>query len=96
MSNNRIQFCYTTKVLLSRVVRAFVFRTRFLFSQLLHDFIFSIQILTIRLNYKLQWHEGRMAVNESADWNGGEINISPDNIDVREAVIDNDDTSSVI
>ena len=24
-----------------------------------------------------------MAINESADWNGGEINISPDNIDVR-------------
>ena len=23
-----------------------------------------------------------MAINESADWNAGEINISPDNIDV--------------
>ena len=86
MSNNRIQFCYTTRVLLLRVVRAFVFRTPVLFSKLLFDFFFiSIQILTIRLNYKLQWHEGRMAVNESADWNGGEINISPDNIDVRAA-----------
>ena len=53
----------------------------------LYDSILSIQILTIRLNYKLQWREGRMAINESADWNGGEINISPDNIDVRAAVI---------
>ena len=28
-----------------------------------------------------------MAINESANWNGGEINISPDNIDVRADVI---------
>ena len=47
-----------------------------------HAFLFSLQILTIRLNYKLQWRESRMSVNESADWNSGEINISPDNIDV--------------
>lgn len=39
-------------------------------------------ILTIRLNYKLRWPESRMAVNESADWGQGEINISPDNIDL--------------
>ena len=44
---------------------------------------FVYQILTIRLNYKLQWKESRMSVNETADWNSGEINISPDNIDVR-------------
>jgi len=39
-------------------------------------------ILTIRLNYKLRWKESRMAVNETADWGNGEINISPDNIDL--------------
>jgi len=39
-------------------------------------------ILTIRLNYKLRWAESRMAVNESADWGEGEINISPDNVDL--------------
>ena len=44
--------------------------------------LFYFQILTIRLNYKLRWPESRMAVNESADWGQGEINISPDNIDV--------------
>ena len=44
----------------------------------------SVQIVTIRLSYKLQWPEQRMIVNESAAWGKeGEINISPDNIEVR-------------
>ena len=43
----------------------------------------SVQIVTIRLSYKLQWPEQRMIVNESAAWGKeGEINISPDNIEV--------------
>ena len=43
-----------------------------------------LQIVTIRLSYKLQWPEQRLVVNESADWGvQGEINISPDNIEVR-------------
>ena len=42
------------------------------------------QIVTIRLSYKLQWPEQRMIVNQSADWGKeDEINISPDNIEVR-------------
>jgi hypothetical protein len=41
-----------------------------------------LKILTIQLNYKLRWPESRMAVNESADWGQGDINIIPDNIDV--------------
>jgi hypothetical protein len=37
--------------------------------------------VTLRLSYKLQWPEARMAVNTTADWGEeGEINISPDNI----------------
>ena len=44
-----------------------------------------VQIVTIRLSYKLQWPEQRMIVNESAAWGKeGEINISPDNIEVRQ------------
>ena len=43
----------------------------------------NVQIVTIRLSYKLQWPEQRMIVNESAAWGKeGEINISPDNIEV--------------
>ena len=42
-----------------------------------------VQIVTIRLSYKLQWPEQRMIVNESAAWGKeGEINISPENIEV--------------
>ena len=41
------------------------------------------QIVTLRLSYKLSWPESRMVVNASADWGEeGEINISPDNIEV--------------
>ena len=41
--------------------------------------------MTLRLSYKLSWPESRMVVNKSADWGEeGEINISPDNIEVRE------------
>jgi len=39
-------------------------------------------IVTIRLSYKLKWAESRMFVNQSADWSKGEINISPENIQV--------------
>ena len=40
--------------------------------------------MTLRLSYKLSWPESRMVVNKSADWGEeGEINISPDNIEVR-------------
>ena len=40
--------------------------------------------MTLRLSYKLQWPEKRMIVNQSADWGKeGEINISPDNIEVN-------------
>jgi hypothetical protein len=43
----------------------------------------TLQIVTLRLSYKLQWPESRMAVNTTADWGEeGEINISPDNIEV--------------
>ena len=46
-------------------------------------FLFSLfQIVTIRLSYKLKWKETRMSVNESIDWSKGEINISPENIQV--------------
>ena len=38
--------------------------------------------MTIRLSYKLKWKESRMLVNESIDWSRGEINISPENIQV--------------
>ena len=38
------------------------------------------QIVTIRLSYKLKWQESRMSINTSADWESGEINISPENI----------------
>ena len=41
------------------------------------------QIVTIRLSYKLKWKESRMMVNESIDWSRGEINISPENIQVN-------------
>ena len=42
------------------------------------------QIVTLRLSYKLSWPESRMVVNSSADWGEeGEINISPDNIEVK-------------
>ena len=45
---------------------------------------YLFQIVTIRLSYKLQWPEQRMIVNQSADWGKeDEINISPDNIEVR-------------
>jgi len=39
-------------------------------------------IITIRLSYKLKWKETRMVINQTADWSGGEINISPDNIEL--------------
>ena len=45
--------------------------------------LFSLlQIVTIRLSYKLKWRESRMSINSSADWDSGEINISPENIKV--------------
>ena len=48
------------------------------------------QIVTIRLSYKLQWPEQRMIVNQSADWGKeDEINISPDNIEVRISCLSN-------
>ena len=47
----------------------------------------STQIVTIRLSYKLKWKESRMLVNESAGWSKGEINISPENIQVRLVLI---------
>ena len=47
------------------------------------SWLLRIKIVTIRLSYKLQWPEQRMIVNESADWGKeGEINISPENIEV--------------
>ena len=47
------------------------------------------QIVTLRLSYKLSWPEARMEVNMSADWGEeGEINISPDNIEVGGRVSD--------
>lgn len=63
------------------IIKLFCIRTLTKFTK------FICQILTIRLNYKLQWKESRMTVNETADWNSGEINISPDNIDVRTFII---------
>jgi len=39
-------------------------------------------IITIRLSYKLKWKETRMVINQTADWSNGEINISPDNIEL--------------
>ena len=56
---------------------------------LLGDILY-FQIVTIRLSYKLQWPEMRMIVNESADWGAeNEINISPDNIEVKWAITQN-------
>ena len=44
--------------------------------------------MTLRLSYKLSWPESRMVVNKSADWGEeGEINISPDNIEVRVVMV---------
>ena len=51
-------------------------------SFLCHVFFSLFQIVTIRLSYKLKWKETRMSVNESIDWSKGEINISPENIQV--------------
>ena len=45
--------------------------------------VWMFQIVTIRLSYKLKWKESRMIVNESIDWSRGEINISPENIQVK-------------
>ena len=51
-------------------------------------YVGMLQIVTIRLSYKLQWPEQRLVVNESADWGvQGEINISPDNIEVRANIL---------
>ena len=49
----------------------------------LEDINSLFQIVTIRLSYKLKWKESRMVVNESIDWSRGEINISPENIQVK-------------
>ena len=45
-------------------------------------FLITLQIVTMRIGYKLKWRESRMILNMSADWSKGEINISPDNIKV--------------
>ena len=51
-------------------------------------FLSDLQIVTLRLSYKLVWPEARLVVNESADWGEkGEINISPDNIVVGFIII---------